>query len=87
MEADFLRSLHQTRQLEAELHDALAEVLKVGDAWPSSRCLNWEVEQTWQLEAAKEKAAQRACSGAQGAQCLSCFIPAGAGLGARCGRA
>lgn len=30
MEADFLRSLHQTRQLEAELHDALAAVLKVG---------------------------------------------------------
>lgn len=29
MEADFLRSLHQTRQLEAELHDALAVVLQV----------------------------------------------------------
>lgn len=28
-EADFLRSLHQTRQLEAEVHDALAAVLKV----------------------------------------------------------
>lgn len=29
METDFLRSLHQTRQLEAEAHDALAAVLKV----------------------------------------------------------
>jgi hypothetical protein len=30
MEADFLRSLHHTRRLEAEVHDALAAVLKVG---------------------------------------------------------
>ena len=30
MEADFLRSLHHTRRLEAEVHDALAGVLKVG---------------------------------------------------------
>lgn len=29
METDFLRSLHKTRQLEAEMHDALALVLKV----------------------------------------------------------
>lgn len=30
MEADFLRSLNHTRRLEAEVHDALAGVLKVG---------------------------------------------------------
>ena len=30
MEADFLRSLAQTRRLEAGMHDALAAVLQVG---------------------------------------------------------
>ena len=38
MEADFLRSLHQTRQLEAEMHDTLAAALKV-QGRPAVACL------------------------------------------------
>ena len=55
MESDFLRSLHQTRQLEAEAHDALAAVLK-------ARRVAGNICQWWCCRVERPGAAQRLLS-------------------------